>query len=189
MKKLLALAFVLSFAFGNAQISAFQKADSKYERKKTALYNKYPKPNDLRTKLEWLLTEDKITSYKNALEKISEADKKIIANDPPVKTKLTKEAEYEAGKATFQKSLYEAVDLDFLNFSSDSYKATLNFVVDSKGNALDAQAKGNNEDVNAFIEAAFYRIRDKGKWKPAEVNGKPISSTVSIPLVLTFKKK
>jgi hypothetical protein len=44
----------------------------------------------------------------------------------------------------------------------------MTFVVDSKGNALDAQVKGNNEDVNAFIEAAFYRIKDKGKWKPAE---------------------
>ncbi|WP_160138156.1 energy transducer TonB [Chryseobacterium sp. c4a] len=188
MKKLLALAFILSFAFGNAQISAFQKADSKYERKKTALYNKYPKPNDLRTKLEWLLTEDKITSYKNALDKIAEEDKKALANDPPVKTKLAKDAEYEAGKTAFQKTLYDAVDLAFLNFASDSYKATLNFVVDSKGNALDAQVKGNNEDVNAFIEAAFYRIKEKGKWKPAEVNGKPVSSTVSIPLILSFKK-
>lgn len=188
MKKLLALAFILSFAFGNAQVSAFQKADSKYERKKASLYNKYPKPNDLRTKLEWLLTEDKITSYKNALEKISEDDKKALANDPPVKTKLTKEAEYEAGKTTFQKSLYETVDLAFLNYASDSYKATLNFVVDSKGNPLDAQVKGNNDDVNAFIEAAFYRIKDKGKWKPAEVNGKPVSSTVSFPLALSFKK-
>ncbi len=57
--------------------------------------------------------------------------------------------------------MYDAVDLAFLNFASDSYKATLNFVVDSKGNALDAQVKGNNEDVNAFIEAAFYRIKEK----------------------------
>ncbi|HCM34993.1 energy transducer TonB [Chryseobacterium sp.] len=188
MNKLLALAFIFSFAFGNAQVSGFEKADSKYERKKKALYNKYPKPNDLRTKLEWLLTEDKITSYKNALEKISEDEKKALANDSPIKTKVSKEAEYEGGKAAFQKSLYEAVDLTFLNYTSDSYKATLSFVVDSKGNALNAQVKGNNDDVNAFIEAAFYRIRENGKWKPAESNGKPVSSMISIPLVLTFKK-
>lgn len=188
MKKLLALAFITVFAFAGAQVSGFEKADSKYERKKKALYNKYPKPNDLRTKLEWLLTEDKITSYKNALEKISEDEKKALANDPPSKTKLTKEAEYETGKAAFLKSLYEAVDLVFLNYASDSYKATLSFVVDSKGNALAAEAKGNNDDVNAFIEAAFYRIKDKGKWKPAEINGKPVSSMITIPLVLKFKK-
>ncbi len=64
----------------------------------------------------------------------------------------------------------------------------MTFVVNSKGNALDPQVKGNNEDVNAFIEAAFYRIKDKGKWKPAEDKGKPVSSTVTIPLQLTFKK-
>lgn len=188
MKKLFALAFILTFAFGSAQISEFQRADSRYKRKKEALYNKYPKPNDLRTKKEWLLTEDKITSYKNALVKISEEEKKAVANDPPTKAKVTKEAEYETGKTAFQKALYEAVDLDFLNYASDSYKATLSFVVDSKGNALNGQVKGNNEDVNAFIEAAFYRIKEKGKWKPAENNGKPISSTVTIPIVLTFKK-
>ncbi|MCJ7934075.1 MAG: energy transducer TonB [Chryseobacterium sp.] len=188
MKKLLALVFMVSFVFSNAQISEFEKADSRYERKKTALYKKYPKPNDLKTKQEWLLTEDKITSYKEALDKISTEEKKMIALDPPTKGMVTHEADYDKGKASFQKLLYEAVDLAFLNYASDSYKATISFVVDSKGNPLDAQVKGNNEDVNAFIEAAFYRIKDKGKWKPAENNGKPVSSTVSIPLVLTFKK-
>ncbi|PKF75218.1 energy transducer TonB [Chryseobacterium sp. PMSZPI] len=188
IKKLLALAFVITFVFSNAQVSEFQRADSRYERKKKALYNKYPKPNDLRTKKEWLLTEEKISSYKNALDKVSVEDKKLIALDPPTKTKVSKEAEYDKGKESFQKLLYEAVDLAFLNFSPDSYKATMTFTVDSKGNALDANVKGNNEDVNAFIEAAFYRIKEKGKWKPAENNGKPVSSTVSIPLILTFKK-
>ncbi|CAM2813356.1 hypothetical protein DRF59_14935 [Chryseobacterium flavum] len=188
MKRLFALAFILIFVFGSAQISEFQKADSRYDRKKKALYKKYPKPNDLRTKQEWLLTEDKITSYKNALDKISTEEKQLIALDPPVKGKVTKDAEYDQGKASFQKLLYEATDLDFLNYVSDSYKATVSFVVDSKGNALDAQVKGNNEDVNAFIEAAFYRIREKGKWRPAEEKGKPVSSTVILPLQLTFKK-
>ncbi|WP_454047915.1 hypothetical protein [Chryseobacterium sp. Marseille-Q8038] len=188
MKKVLASAFILTFILGSAQVSEFERADSRYERKKTALYNKYPKPNDLRTKKEWLLTEDKITAYKTALDKASLEDQKIITADPPTKAKVSKEAEYDKGKAAFQKLLYEAVDLVFLNFSSDSYKATLNFVVDSKGNALNPNVKGNNEDVNAFIEAAFYRIKDKGKWKPAEDKGKPVSSSISIPLVLNFKK-
>lgn len=188
MKKLFALAFIFSFVFGSAQISEFQRADSRYERKKKALYNKYPKPNDLRTKREWLLTEDKINAYKEALDKISEEEKKAIANDPPVKSKVTKEAEYETGKVSFLKMLYEAVDLDFLNYSSDTYRASLSFIVDSKGNALDAKIKGNNEDVNAFIQAAFYSIQDKGKWKPAEDKGKPVSSTVTIPLQLVLKK-
>ncbi len=188
MQKVLASVFIFAFIFGGAQVSEFQRADSRYERKKTALYNKYPKPNDLRTKKEWLLTEDKITAYKTALDKASLEDQKMIAADPPVKTKLTKEAEYDKGKATFQKLIYEAVDLDFLNFSSDNYKATMTFVVDSKGNALYPQVKGNNEDVNAFIEAAFYRIKEKGKWKPAEEKGKPVSSSVSISLTLNFKK-
>lgn len=189
MKKLSALAFILMFAFSSAQISGFEKADSRYERKLKALYNKYPKPNDERTKQEWILTEEKIAAYKNALVKISEEDKKAITDvPPPMAPKITKEAEYVSGKAAFQKLLNEAVDLSFLNFSVNPYKITLKFIVDSKGNVYEPKVKGNNEAVNAFIEAAFYRIRDKGKWKPAESNGRPVLTIVSLPLQLNFSK-
>ncbi|WP_223608454.1 energy transducer TonB [Chryseobacterium sp. OSA05B] len=189
MKKLSALAFILIFAFSSAQVSEFEKADSKYERKIKSLYKKYPKPNDERTKQEWLLTEAKISAYQNALEKISEEEKKMITDvPPPMAPKITKEAEYETGKAAFQKLLNEAVDLTFLNFAVNPYKVTLKFTLDSKGNAYHVKVKGNNEDVNAFIEAGFYRIRDKGKWKPAESNGRPVLSVVNLPLQLNFSK-
>lgn len=189
MKRFSAFLFMLIFAAGHAQVSAFQKADSRYDRKIKALYKKYPKPNDERTKQEWLLTEEKISAYENALEKISEEEKKGITDvPPPVAQKPTKEAEYENGKAAFQKLLNEAVNLSFLNFPSDSYKATLRFAVDSRGNVFQPKVKGNNEDVNTFIEAAFYKIKDKGKWKPAEVNGNPVLSAVVIPLNLNLKQ-
>jgi len=189
MKRLSALAFILFFAFSHAQISEFEKADSRYERKKKALYKKYPKPNDLKTKQEWLITEEKISAYKNALEKISEEEKKTIKDvPPPIAPKITKEAEYETGKASFQKLLNDAVDLSFLNFAVNPYKITLKFTLDSKGNAYHVKVKGNNEDVNAFIEAGFYRIRDKGKWRPAESNGRPVLSVVNLPLQLNFSK-
>ncbi|KXH83289.1 energy transducer TonB [Chryseobacterium kwangjuense] len=189
MKRLSTLACILVFVFSNAQVSEFEKADSRYERKIKSLYKKYPKPNDERTKQEWLLTEEKISSYKDALEKISEEDKKAITDVPPPSApKITKEAEYETGKASFQKLLNEAVDLTFLNFAVNPYKITLKFTLDSKGNAYDVRVKGNNQDVNAFIEAGFYRIRDKGKWKPAESNGRPVLSVVTLPLQLNFSK-
>lgn len=189
MKKISALAFILIFAFSHAQVSGFQKADSRYERKIKALYQKYSKPNDERTKQEWLLTEEKISAYKNALEKISEEDQKKVTDvPPPTAPKITKEAQYEAGKTAFQKLLNEAVDLSFLNFAVNPYKITLKFSLDSKGYAYNAKVKGNNHDVNAFIEAAFYRIRDKGKWKPAESNGRPVLSVVTLPLQLNFSK-
>lgn len=189
MKRLSALACILVFAFSSAQVSEFQKADSRYERKVKSLYKKYPKPNDERTKQEWLLTEEKISAYKDALEKIAEEEKKTVTDvPPPMAPKITKEAEYEAGKAAFQKILNEAVDLSFLNFAVNPYKITLKFTLDSKGNVSNARVKGNNEDVNAFIEAAFYRIKNKGRWKPAESNGRPVLSVVSLPLQLNFSK-
>ncbi|MBB6371389.1 hypothetical protein [Chryseobacterium shigense] len=189
MKRLSALAFILIFSISNAQVSEFQKADSKYERKIKSLYKKYPKPNDERTKQEWLLTEEKISAYQNALEKIAEEEKKMVTDvPPPITPKITKEAEYATGKATFQTLLNEAVDLSFLNFAVNPYKINLKFTLDSKGNVYNAKVKGNNEAVNTFIEAAFYRIKDKGKWKPAESNGRPVLSVVNLPLQMNFSK-
>lgn len=189
MKRLSALALILFFSFGNAQVSEFQKADSRYERKIKSLYKKYPKPNDERTKQEWLLTEEKISAYKNALENISVEEKKMVTEVPsPAAPKVTKEAEYSTGKASFQKLLNDAVDISFLNFAVNPYKINLKFTLDSKGNVYDAQVKGNNDAVNTFIEAAFYRIKDKGKWKPAESNGRPVLSVVNLPLQLDFSK-
>jgi hypothetical protein len=169
MKKLSALVFIFIFCIGYSQVSEFQKADQRYTKKIKALMKKYPKANDERTKQEWQLTEEKITAYKNTLEKIAGEEEKIDKDiPPPVMPKITKEAVYETGAASFREHLNKAVDISFLHYSSGSYKATLNFIVDSKGNIYGADVKGKNQDIDTFVLAAFYRIKDKGKWKPAE---------------------
>lgn len=181
MKKLLALAVILIFSFSYAQISEFQKADVRYDRKIKALYTKYPKANDERTKREWHLTEERVATYRNALEKIEEEQKRTIKNTP-VMPKISKEAAYETGMASFRKLFNETLALSLANFASEPYKAVLSFVVDAKGNLYGAKVNGKNEDINLFILAAFYRIKDQGKWKPAESNGKLVPSVVNFPV-------
>ncbi|MDV7696751.1 energy transducer TonB [Chryseobacterium soli] len=184
MKKLLALASILVFSISYAQVSEFQKADARYDRKIKALYTKYPKANDERTKREWHLTEEKVTTYRNALEKIEEEQKKAIKETSASEmSKISKEAAYETGIASFRKLFNETLALSLANFASEPYKAVLSFVVDSKGNLYGAKVNnGKNEDINLFILAAFYRIKDQGKWKPAESNGQPVSSVVNFPV-------
>lgn len=183
MKKLLALAGILMFSFSYAQVSEFQKADVRHDRKIKALYTKYPKANDERTKREWHLTEERVATYRNALEKIEEEQKKSIKETSTSgMSKISKEAVYETGIASFRKLFNETLALSLANFASEPYKAVLSFVVDSKGNLYGAKVNGKNEDINLFILAAFYRIKDQGKWKPAESNGKPVSSVVNFPV-------
>jgi len=183
MKKLLALAGILVFSISYAQVSEFQKADVRYDRKIKALYTKYPKANDERTKREWHLTEEKVTTYRNALEKIEEEQKKAIKETPTAgMSKISKEAVYETGIASFRKLFNDTLALSLANFASEPYKAALSFVVDSKGNLYGAKVNGKNEDINLFILAAFYRIKDQGKWKPAESNGGPVPSIVNLPV-------
>jgi hypothetical protein len=183
MKKLLALAGIFIFSISSAQVSEFQKADARYDRKIKALYTKYPKANDERTKREWHLTEERVATYRNALEKIEEEQKKTIKDIPsPVMPKISKEAAYEMGNASFRKLFNDTLARSLANFASEPYKAVLSFVVDAKGNLYGAKVTGKNEDINLFILAAFYRIKDQGKWKPAENNGKPVSSVVNFPV-------
>lgn len=184
MKKLSALVFVFIFSISYSQISEFQKADDRYSRKINALMKKYPKVNDERTKQEWLLAEQKITTYRNALEKIELDEKKKITKDipPPAMPKITQEAAYETGIASFRNLFNETFLISFANYASEPYKATLTFVVDSNGDIYNARVKGKNTDINTFILATFYRIKDKGKWKPAESIGQPVSSVVHFPV-------
>ena len=183
MKKLLALAGIFIFSISYAQVSEFQKADARYDRKIKALYTKYPKANDERTKREWHLTEEKVATYRNALEKIEEEQKKSIRETPTSgMSKISKEAVYETGTASFRKLFNETIALSLKNFASEPYKAVVSFTVDSKGNVYGAKVNGKNEDINLFILAALYRIKDQGKWKPAESNGKPVASVVNIPV-------
>lgn len=184
MKKLSALVFVFIFSISYSQVSEFQKADDRYNRKINALMKKYPKVNDERTKQEWLLAEQKITAYKNALEKIELDEKKKTTKDipSPAMPKITKEAAYETGIASFRNLFNETFRLSFANYASGPYKATITFVVDSKGTISNPRVNGKNADINTFILATFYRIKDKGKWKPAESNGQPILSVVDFPV-------
>ncbi|WP_435525331.1 hypothetical protein [Chryseobacterium indoltheticum] len=95
------------------------------------------------------------------------------------------------GESRFKTLLFSASaeNISALNYiSSPTYTARLTCAVDSKGYVYDVRVKGKNSNINTFILAAFYRIKDKGKWKPAEINGQPILSGFSYPITLKFQE-
>lgn len=192
MKKLSALFFVLFFVFSYSQVEEFQQADDIYNKKMKTLLKKFPKETIERLKQEKVLLDEKIISYKKTLEKINIEEQKGITEYPaPSVPPVTKQPEFELGESQFKALLFSASadNISSLNYmSSPTYTARLTCAVDSKGYVYDVRVKGKNSNINTFILAAFYRIKDKGKWKPAEINGQPTLYGFSYPITLKFQE-
>lgn len=189
MKKFSVLIFLLSFIFGYCQVEEFQQADDVYNKKMKTLLKKSPKESPERYKQEKLLLDEKVLSYKKTLEKISvEEEKGITEYPPPSAPIITKEPKFEFGEEKFKAVLRSVYNENILlldiqqNFT---YDANLIFAVDSKGYVYDAKVKGKNPTINTFILAAFHKIKNKGKWKPAEnSNGLPILYIYRSPVTI-----
>ena len=192
MKRISVLFCLLCFFFGYAQAEEFKTADDLYNKKMKMLVKKSPKESVERSKQEKLLLEEKLASYRKTIEKITAEEKKGITEYPaPSVPPVTKKPEFELGESQFKKLLSSAYsdNVSLLDYPGSTYLARLTCTVDSKGYVYDVRVKGKNADINTFIVAAFYRIKDKGKWKPAEINGSPILYGFSYPITLKFEEE
>ncbi len=192
MKQILVLFFLLCFFFGYSQVKEFKTADDLYNKKMKMLVKKSLKESVERSKQEKLLLEEKLASYRKTLEKISVEEQKGITEYPaPSVPPVTKKPEFELGEAQFKKLLSSAYsdNVSLLDYPGSTYLARLTCTVDSKGYVYDVRVNGKNADINTFILAAFYRIKDKGKWKPAEIKGSPILYAFSYPITLKFEEE
>ncbi len=192
MKRISVLFFVMFFFFGYSQTEEFKTADDLYNKKMKMLVKKFPKESVERSKQEKLLLEEKLVSYRKTIEKITAEEKKGITEYPaPSVPPVTKKPEFELGEAQFKKLLSSAYsdNVSLLDYPGSTYLARLTCTVDSKGYVYDVRVKGKNADINTFIVAAFYRIKDKGKWKPAEIHGNPILYGFLYPITLKFEEE
>lgn len=193
MKKLLVLFLLLSFVLGYSQVEEFQKADDVYNKKIKTLLKKFPKETVERYKQEQLILDEKVLSYNKTLEKISlEEQKGITEYPPPSNPPVTKQPEFELGEEQFKALLRSAYseNLTLLDIQKNfSYTARLIVAVDSKGYVYDAKVKGKNAVISTFILAAFHKIKNKGKWKPAEANGRPMLYAFICPVTINFVLK
>jgi len=192
MKRISVLFFVMFFFFGYSQTEEFKTADDLYNKKMKMLVKKSPKESVERSEQEKLLLEEKLASYRKTLEKISVEEQKGITEYPaPAVPPVTKKPEFELGEAQFKKLLSSAYsdNISLLNYPGSTYLARLTCTVDSKGYVYDARVKGKNPNINTFILAALYIIKDKGKWKPAEIKGSPILYAFSYPITLKFEEE
>ncbi|KMQ69652.1 hypothetical protein ACM39_00900 [Chryseobacterium sp. FH2] len=70
---------------------------------------------------------------------------------------------------------------------TEPLRSEINYVIDESGNVTDIAVKGNNENFNNEIKAAFLRANDGVKWKPSTKNGAVISYTMRLSMTMSFQ--
>ena len=63
----------------------------------------------------------------------------------------------------------------------------MKFLINENGKVSNIIAEGSDFDFNQEALITFYKISEKGKWKPAEKDGVPVKSVFQMPLTMNFE--
>ncbi|GGP03300.1 hypothetical protein GCM10010992_11150 [Cloacibacterium rupense] len=187
MKKLFSFFITLISVFVFSQFAEIKKIDKKFEQKYSEIRKKYKKVHNAeREKEEAKLYEEQAIEYENAIAEFQKNEEKI-----DVKTLSTdnwsKPINFEGGIGAFRKLFAENFDISILSGNSGTVKSEVKFIVDEKGNVLNISANGSDKFFNQIAVLTMFRIKDKGKWTPAEIDGKPVKSAFRFPITMNFE--
>lgn len=186
MKKVFVLFCVFVFGFMFSQISDISKIDKEVANRYSKISKKDKRKFPEQSKLEEVKIENyRNEEYKKAIENIQKDEVKVDLNS--VEKNPTKSAEYETDISGFRRLYSENFDTSILEDGSGTLKTDIRFLVDEKGNPSNVEAIGNSAIFNQEAVLTFYRIINKGKWKPAEKDGVPIKSVYRLPLMMQFR--
>lgn len=186
MKKVFLTLFLLVFTIYYSQVSEFAKIDKIVGEKYRAIEKKYKKKFTEERQQEIAeVNKYRRESYQKALAVIQKDDVKIDLDS--LAKNLTKEAIFETGIPSFRMLFADNFDTSSLEGEQVMIKSTLKFLVDEEGRVSNVSAEGENSDLNQEAIITFYKISDKGKWKPAEKDGVPVKSIFRMPLTMNFE--
>lgn len=177
---------LLIFSLYNAQLSKIAEIDRIYSSKGKEIYNKYKKVRNEERKLEEeKINNERLDGYEVAIKHIQKDDPQINSED--LKKDFTKLAEYETGITGFRKLIAQDFDSSAITDTDGTLRTVARFLVDEKGNVSNITAEGSNREFNLLTIITLYKTMNKGKWKPAELNGVPIQSIFAMPLTMQFE--
>ena len=186
MKKAFILLSVLSFLIHDAQLSKVAELNHTYNQQAKEISEKYQKVYNIeRKKEEVKIIMDRLDGYELAIKEIQKAEKKV---DVMIyQSQVTKQPEYETGINGFRSLISQNFNTDAVTIEGGVARTIARFLVDENGNVSNVTAIGDYREFNLLTIITFYDILNKGKWKPAEYNGIPVRSVLSVPLTMQFE--
>jgi hypothetical protein len=109
---------------------------------------------------------------------------KTIISEEELKARGFQMAIYPGGINAFRQKFTQTFDSRNIN-SKGILKSEAQFVISEEGNVGDIIITGDDKSMNKAMERAVKTL-SKTKWKPAELDGKPIKFRFRLPITMEF---
>lgn len=115
-------------------------------------------------------------------------DEKLIPPPPPVsKIDSQTDAEFPGGLNTFRDKFSKEFDTSRLENTKGMIKGTINIIVSEDGKNYNASYDFDNEIFKNEVKKAVEKSLEGVVWKPGTLNGKPVASSLKLPIAMTFQ--
>lgn len=177
--------FTGSYAF--SQLSKIDEIRKESAREYAKLGKKYKKEYPpARILQEKNISESEIAEIQEAIDFIKK-DEKHYDRDS-FGTEVTKMPEFEGGMEGFRMIFAKTFDPASIRINSGMLRTEVTFVITENGEITDVIAQGDNLGYNQEAVIAVYRMKEKKyRWKPAEIDGKPVRYFYRLPVSMRIE--
>jgi hypothetical protein len=110
----------------------------------------------------------------------STVENSVIANH--VYEKVDKIAEYPGGINSFRKLILKSIYIEGIT-ERGILRSDAQFVISENGKLENIKVLGDNKSMNRQVAQAI-KSQNKNKWKPGEINGKPVKSLFKLSIAM-----
>ena len=133
------------------------------------------------------IKKDTIKPKKQKVEKVKEENTEMIPPPPPVKEITSQtQAEFPGGNAALRQKFIENFDSSKLQNKKGMFKGTINFIISEDGKSYNASYDFDDEDFKKVAKTAMEKSLNGVVWKPGTLNGKPVASSLKMPMTMNF---
>lgn len=97
------------------------------------------------------------------------------------------QAEFPGGNVALRQKFIENFDTTKLHNKKGTVKGTISFIISEDGKSYHATYDFDDEDFKVAAESAMKKILNGVVWKPGTLNGKPASSSLKMPMTMSFQ--
>ena len=133
------------------------------------------------------IKKDTIKPKKQKVEKVKEENTEMIPPPPPVeKIESQTQAEFPGGNAALRQKFIENFDSSKLQNKKGMFIGTINFIISEDGKSYNASYDFDDEDFKKVAKTAMEKSLNGVVWKPGTLNGKPVASSLKMPMTMNF---
>ena len=125
--------------------------------------------------------------YPHPNSKVKKGEQLIPPPPPVSKIDSQTDAEFPGGLNAFRDKFSKEFDPSKLENTKGMIKGTINIIVSEDGKNYNASYDFDNEIFKNEVKKAVEKSLEGVVWKPGTLNGKPVASSLKLPISMTFQ--